>query len=50
MRRLRPSKPLQAAYRYVPTIPHPSWVHRDEETAARAKALTASEFWAGLGI
>ena len=46
----RPSKPLQAAGPRVPTAPHPSWVYRDAEVAARARALTPSEFWAELGL
>lgn len=50
MRSLRSTKPLQAADRRIPATPHPSWVYRDDETAERAKLLTASEFWAGLGI
>jgi len=50
MRSFRPSEPLQAANRRVPATPHPSWLYRDAETVERARALTAQEFWAGLGI
>ncbi len=49
MRSFKPSKPLQAIRRGVAATPHPSWVYRDDATAARARALTASEFWAWLG-
>ncbi len=47
---LRPSRPLPPAAPRVPATPHPSWLHREAELVARARALTASEFWAGLGL